>query len=56
MISPPYPFPPYPPILLPDPEVLQKYGIIAAFLLRMAKKKAKYKGKEHKQFLKQLEW
>ena len=56
MIRPPYPFSPYPPILLPDPEVLQKYGIIAARLLRVVKNKAMLKGKEHKQFLKQLDW
>ena len=54
MIWAPYPFSPYPPILFPDPEVLQKYGIIAAHLLRMAKKQARRKGREHKQYLEQL--
>ena len=56
MIRPPYPMPPYPPILLPDPEVLQKYGIIASRLLRAAKNKAKLKGKEHKRLLKDFDW
>lgn len=53
MIRPPYPWAP-PPILLPDPEVLAKYGIMAARLLRMAKNKAKLKGKEHKRFLRRF--
>lgn len=56
MIRPPFPMSPYPPIMLPDPEVLPKYGVIAARVLRMAKNKAKLKGKEHKQVLKDLDW
>ncbi|MDR1642236.1 MAG: hypothetical protein LBT59_21300 [Clostridiales bacterium] len=39
---------PYPPITLPDPEVLLKYGKLSLIILRALKKKAKEKGKEHK--------
>lgn len=56
MIGSPYPMPPYPPILLPDPEVLAKYGIVVARLLRKTKNKARLKGKEHRQILKKLDW
>jgi len=51
MMRPPYP---YPPIILPDPEVLQKYGKIAVCLLRLAKKRATDKGREHKKTIKEL--
>ncbi len=54
MIRPPYPFPPYPPIMIPDPEVLHKYGRIGMCLLRLAKNRATQKGREHKKILKEL--
>lgn len=54
MIRPQYPFPSYPPVMIPDPEILQKYGTIAVRLLRLAKNKAMNKGREHKQILKEF--
>jgi hypothetical protein len=35
--------------MLPDPEVLVKYGKLAASAMRALREKAKTKGKEHKQ-------
>lgn len=51
MMHPPYP---YPPVMIPEPEVLQKYAQIAVRLLRLAKNKATQKGREHKKILKEI--
>lgn len=42
---------PLPPITLPDPEVLGKYGKLALSALHALRKKAKAKGKEHGEFM-----
>ncbi len=54
MIRPPHSFSFFPPIVVPDPEVLQKYGKIALHLLLLAKNKATDKGREHKQMFRKL--
>lgn len=45
---------PYPPILLPDPDVLLKYGKVTLAVLRELRKMVKEKGKEHKQQLERI--
>ena len=45
---------PYPPIIIPEPEVLRKYIRLAGHLLRLTKIKATQKGREHKKRLKEL--
>ena len=47
-----YPIPsPLPPVTLPDPEVLRKYGVLAMRCLRGLRAKAKVKGREHRELL-----
>ncbi|WP_156908140.1 hypothetical protein [Desulfovibrio cuneatus] len=43
-----FPKSPLPPIVVPEPETLAKYGVLTMRLLRMARRKAKEKGREHK--------
>lgn len=40
-----------PPLLVPEPEVLLKYGKLALVLTRLARKKAKKKGREHREWM-----
>ncbi len=54
MIHHPYSLPPYSPIIIPDPEVLQKYAKIVKCLMRIAKNEATHKGRKHKKILKEL--
>jgi hypothetical protein len=39
--------------MLPDPEVLVKYGKLAAYVMRALRKKARAKGREHQKWLNQ---
>jgi hypothetical protein len=44
---------PWPPLVLPDPEILIKYGKLAASAMRALRKKARAKGREHQDWLNQ---
>jgi hypothetical protein len=42
---------PLPPVVLPEPETLLKYGKLAMGVLNILRKEARAKGREHKKIL-----